>query len=756
MERAALDAERMTALDRINISDTGDIPVTTANIDAIRESLGDYTSNEVAAMMTSEGGISINGIRRVRNAILFQAYGKSDSLARMIESPDTDLKNVGTALLKAGGQLAKVAQAIKTGTVPAEYSISADLNGAIETLSQLRDQGTSLNDYLAQVTMFSDPLSDAAKTILQFLDDNTRSARAITEFLTKYAAAVLSADPSKGGLFGEVVLPNKEETLHNVGKQFTEARAIAKAQQSIFDQPEQPAAEAGTEDRQQSDSEAGFDGSDGSDQAKAVGKPKKAPKAAPKVVPKAPPRKTKAQEQEERLFNIMGARVGDTITFDKDIDYITGGKPVVILRVADNSIYVEDPIKGGRTSVKLGLIAAKAMTSQLEWTIEPAGGKVESPRAGYGTQTDTPEFKGWFKKSAVVDYDGNPQRMYHATYRGGFDAFDRNKSTDWRRQSMDTIGHWFSDNPSEDGGAGMYASGEGASIYPVYLSIQRPKVYTTFYDALRDMHEAEGRDFEKQNPKGVGSPEGLRAKLKAQGYDGIAFQKTDNAELSQEVKDWSDSLREARLDEARAPKDQREPYTMKRERIENTLKQKKAELAATNGSTEFDKQYVWIAFDDTQIKSATGNNGDFSRAEGSIVKAPQAAYGDEPYYSALARGIEGISTKAAPASGWKDAIKGLVNKGTVKADEVEWTGVNDWLDMHTWLVMASRWWKRNCWAPSIVFHPRPTTRLPPPIWKSLATTLCPTWGQIGIVQRRSRTYPTQSWSGMAIPDTRHG
>ncbi|OXE35263.1 MAG: hypothetical protein CGW95_15025 [Phenylobacterium zucineum] len=34
-----------------------------------------------------------------------------------------------------------------------------------------------------------------------------------------------------------------------------------------------------------------------------------------------------------------------------------------------------------------------------------------------------------------------------------------------------------------------------------------------------------------------------------------------------------------------------------------------------------------------------------------------------------------------PPGGWKDAIKGLINKGTVKADEVEWTGVNDWLDM---------------------------------------------------------------------------
>jgi len=51
------------------------------------------------------------------------------------------------------------------------------------------------------------------------------------------------------------------------------------------------------------------------------------------------------------------------------------------------------------------------------------------------------------------------------------------------------------------------------------------------------------------------------------------------------------------------------------------------------------------------------------------------------FYSALAEGVEGIKTNAAPAAGWRDAIKGLVNKGQVKAEEVEWTGVNDWLEL---------------------------------------------------------------------------
>ncbi len=50
-------------------------------------------------------------------------------------------------------------------------------------------------------------------------------------------------------------------------------------------------------------------------------------------------------------------------------------------------------------------------------------------------------------------------------------------------------------------------------------------------------------------------------------------------------------------------------------------------------------------------------------------------------YSALARGIEGIDSKSMPGAMWKARIRGLINKGAAKADEVEWTGINEFLDM---------------------------------------------------------------------------
>ncbi|MEN6302649.1 MAG: hypothetical protein ABFD96_08000, partial [Armatimonadia bacterium] len=52
----------------------------------------------------------------------------------------------------------------------------------------------------------------------------------------------------------------------------------------------------------------------------------------------------------------------------------------------------------------------------------------------------------------------------------------------------------------------------------------------------------------------------------------------------------------------------------------------------------------------------------------------------ELFYSELKRQIDGASMRQAAPGAWKAFIKGLTGKG-VKADEIEWTGINDWLDL---------------------------------------------------------------------------
>lgn len=234
----------------------------------------------------------------------------------------------------------------------------------------------------------------------------------------------------------------------------------------------------------------------------------------------------------------------------------------------------------------------------------------------------TANFLRWFGDSKVVDENGEPMVMYHGTTRGGFSVFDRLKSLGWRGPSMDTVGSWFSNNPSDTGGAGLYAKagGDSDTIYPVYLSIKNPKKYRTFSEFLRHMHRAAGRPMPESAP-GRGSTEELRNELISEGYDGIEFEQTDNTGLMNDIKQMQDAVERAKQEEFSVKRADRLPYTQKRERLEQTLKSMRKELDEFGSSTEFDEQRVFIAFEPTQIKSAIGNNGEYSLTDPDIGKS---------------------------------------------------------------------------------------------------------------------------------------
>jgi len=308
----------------------------------------------------------------------------------------------------------------------------------------------------------------------------------------------------------------------------------------------------------------------------------------------------------EYIANIDGDYFG--VTKEEDPDAEDGDEDAFIYAYAR----LDDPrnVKTTFTSDAADLIA--------EIRADSVRGKPAAMReTAKAPSTDSAAFKSWFGDSKVVDENGEPRIMYHGTSRD-FSVFDRLKSTERRRVSMDTVGSWFSSEPFK---AEQYAGGEGQNIMPVYLSIKNPKLYRSFDEFLRDMHEAEGRKLEEQNPRGIGSAEGLRAKLKAEGYDGIQFEQTDNESLYRDIKQVQESIAQARKEEFGVNRAERAPYTMKRERLEGTLRSMKAELEKMGGSTEFDGQDVYVAFEPTQIKSATGNIGTYDPENADISKS---------------------------------------------------------------------------------------------------------------------------------------
>lgn len=242
-----------------------------------------------------------------------------------------------------------------------------------------------------------------------------------------------------------------------------------------------------------------------------------------------------------------------------------------------------------------------------------------------------PEFIEWFGKSQLVDEHGEPMVFYHGTNNGGFTEFDRKWSMKVRRQSMDTVGIWFSDNPGPDG-AGKYVAQEGACIIPVYLRAEKTKHYDLFEDFLRDMHEAEGRRFEDQHPPGLGSPEGLRAKLKAEGYDSISFSGNGVRELYQKVEEAKAKVGVLRAEHEaaylryesegkRMPLEEVKAHDAKIAALVEQQNRVYKEINRLGNCAEFDGQLCVVVLEPDQIRSALGDCPLFG------PKTPKIEYG---------------------------------------------------------------------------------------------------------------------------------
>lgn len=164
-------------------------------------------------------------------------------------------------------------------------------------------------------------------------------------------------------------------------------------------------------------------------------------------------------------------------------------------------------------------------------------------------QTDTPAFKKWFGGSKVIDADGKPLVVYHGT-NADFSVF---KTT---RMGEFGPAIYLTDNPREAGEYGEAVKGisfapPSANIMPVYARIENP--YTKGVDAF-------WKEFGRSDSDAAGVE-----RAKAAGYDGIIAKRADR---------YYDNVAHEFVD------------------LGNTLTH-------------------YIAFSNTQVKSAIGNNGDF-------------------------------------------------------------------------------------------------------------------------------------------------
>lgn len=202
LEQAKVDARRLPSMDSFIAGDNGDIN-SLDNQQFIRQFVQNQPENLRNELLDGKGNLSQTGVQRIRNAMLYQAYGDSQTLSRLIENTDQGAKNVLNALTALAPKVAQTQQDINSGVL-SDVSISNDIIQAVEKYNQLNAQGYKISDYLVQNDFVGD-LSPEAREILTIFDENRRSGKRIAQVLGAYFdQAQTQGNLSQASIFGDI------------------------------------------------------------------------------------------------------------------------------------------------------------------------------------------------------------------------------------------------------------------------------------------------------------------------------------------------------------------------------------------------------------------------------------------------------------------------------------------------------------------------------------------------------------------------
>ena len=203
LEQAKVDARRLPSMNNFVANDDGDIN-SVDNQYFIGQFIKNQPENVRNELLDSRGNLSQTGLQRIRNAMLYEAYGNSQTLSSLIENTDQGAKNVLNALTSIAPKVAQTQQGIDSGKLSSDVNISKDVIQAVEKYNQLNAQGFKISDYLAQEDFVGD-LSPEAREILTIFDDNRRSGKRIAQVLGAYLdQAQMQGNLSQASMFGDV------------------------------------------------------------------------------------------------------------------------------------------------------------------------------------------------------------------------------------------------------------------------------------------------------------------------------------------------------------------------------------------------------------------------------------------------------------------------------------------------------------------------------------------------------------------------
>ncbi len=231
-EQAMTDAGRLDdgAFDAIKPNEG---PATSR--DFARSFIAKVAPDQANVLANGDGGLSPEGARRIKAAVLARAYGDRALVGQIFEGEETASRQLGEALADAAPAWAKLRAAAARGEIPPELDVTDAVKSAMDLVRYAKDQGESVGKILAerlgQTDMFSgESISPTTEAFLRmfYRDQDLTKPEAparIAAAMRYYAGEALKVTPGPD-LFGETAGENtSRQILANLADRYARGDA---------------------------------------------------------------------------------------------------------------------------------------------------------------------------------------------------------------------------------------------------------------------------------------------------------------------------------------------------------------------------------------------------------------------------------------------------------------------------------------------------------------------------------------------------
>ena len=342
LEQARADADRLPDFGHFIADDGGELN-TAANRGFIRDFVGAMPHTVQAQMVDADGRLSQDGVRRLRNALLYRAYGNSPTLSRMVESTDQGARNLVNALVQAAPKIAQARDNIQAGNMH-NADIAEEVVQAAEKLNQIREHGGSVADYLAQQGLFGEEMNAVSRELLAFFEEHKRSGKAIATLLRNYYDALAAqGNPNQADVFGEQPAPDKQQLLERTINDYEQEHGRSTDNGQLFGRAdERPAGEPVSETEPQPASRRSDEAGAGENTRGTERDGEQGGRVAEEDAPKFSRSASTQEKYEQRIDELFAGRhFRDQVRVLDRSDLLDmlgyGGKPVVLVNSKVNA-----------------------------------------------------------------------------------------------------------------------------------------------------------------------------------------------------------------------------------------------------------------------------------------------------------------------------------------------------------------------------------------------------------------------------------